>query len=164
MDLIAEDSIVETYFNKEYQSASLWWGIGIINALANLGMLMYLPQYIKYNSYKGNPDKNWWTKRAWGWMIGGSYQQYYFIGCVWLFAWIRKPFQRKALFWSMIVGQAIAWIGMIWINICMLIGGVTDGGNWSNLYYPLIYDFFFFGLNALDYYLLLPKYTAFYRW
>ena len=64
----------------------------------------------------------------------------------------------------MIVGQALAWVSMIWINIAFLIGGVTDGGDWSNLYTPLIYDVFFFGLNALDYYLLLPKYTAFYRW
>ena len=97
-------------------------------------------------------------------MIGGNYWWYYLIGCVWLFAWIRKPFQLKALFWSMIVGQALAWVSMIWINICFLVGGVTDGGDWSNLYTPLIYDAFFFGLNALDYYLLLPKYTAFYRW
>ena len=141
------------------------WGIVIVNLLANLGMAMYLPGWIKYDDYKWlKGRKNWWTRQAWGWMIGGNYWWYYFIGCVWLFAWIRKPFQLKALFWSMIVGQAIAWVSMIWINICMLVGGVTDGGSWENLYLPLIYDAFFFGFNAIDYYLLLPKYSAFYRW
>ena len=73
MDLIAEESVGETYFNKEYQSASLWWGIGWINAIANLGMLMYLPNIIKYGTYKWKDNKNWWTQRAWGWMIGGTY-------------------------------------------------------------------------------------------
>ena len=162
MDLIAED---QTYFNKDYQSASLWWGLGVINVLANLGMFMWIPYWIHYGDYKwAKGRRNWWTRQAWGWMIGGNYWWYWFIGCVWLFAWIRKPFQLKALFWSMIVGQAIAWVSMIWINICMLVGGVTDGGDWSNLYLPLIYDAVFFGFNAIDYYLLLPKYSAFYRW
>ena len=165
MDLIVDDTVGQTWFNKEYQSASLWWGLGIVNLLANLGMAMYLPGWIKYGDYKWLKErKNFWTRQAWGWMIGGNYWWYYLIGCVWLFAWIRKPFQLKALFWSMIVGQAIAWVSMIWINVCMLVGGVTDGGSWENLYLPLIYDAFFFGFNAIDYYLLLPKYSAFYRW
>ena len=64
------DVAEETYFNKEYLGATLWYGIGIINALANLGMLMYLPQLIQYYDYprehkyrwKGNPDNNWWTR------------------------------------------------------------------------------------------------------
>ena len=55
------DVAEETFFNKEYMAASFWYGIGIINALAGLGMYMYLPGRYMYG--KGvNDDKNWWTR------------------------------------------------------------------------------------------------------
>ena len=158
------DLTEETYFNKEYLGATLWYGLAVINALANLGWFMYLPTYVKYGKLSEIDWLNKWTKMAWGWMIGGNYWWYWFIGAVWLFSYIRKPFPQKALFFSIIVGQAIAWVATLWINICWIVGGAMDEANWGNLYYPLIYDFFFFGLNALDYYLLFPKYAAYYRW
>ena len=68
------------------------------------------------------------------------------------------------MFWSYIVGSAFAFFFTGGINICFLVGGIVDGGDWSNLYYPLIYDVFFFGFNAIFYYLSLAKMTAFYRW
>ena len=37
------DVAEETFFNKEYMAASFWYGLGIINALAGLGMYMYIP-------------------------------------------------------------------------------------------------------------------------
>ena len=63
MDLIVDDTVGQTWFNKEYQSASLWWGLGIVNLLANLGMAMYLPGWIKYGDYKWLKErKNFWTR------------------------------------------------------------------------------------------------------
>ena len=158
------DLAEETYFNKEYLGANLVFGLVIINALANLGMFMFLPTLVEYGKLSDNDVLNKWTKRAWGWMIGGNYWWYYFIGAVWLFSFIRKPFAQKALFWSYIVGQHIALVSTLWINICWAIGGAKEGGDWSNLYTPIIYDVLFFGLYSLDYYLLFPKIVAFYRW
>ena len=42
------DLTEETYFNKEYLGSTLWYGLAVINALANLGWFMYLPTYVKY--------------------------------------------------------------------------------------------------------------------
>ena len=45
-----------------------------------------------------------------------------------------------------------------------MIGGLTDGGDWWNLFWPIIYDIIFFGFNAILYYVLMPKMAAYYRW
>ena len=68
------------------------------------------------------------------------------------------------MFWSYIVGTALALFFAVAINILFMVGGIVDGGDWGNLYYPLIFDVLFFGFNAIVYYLLLPKLMAYYRW
>ena len=68
------------------------------------------------------------------------------------------------MFWSYIVGNSLSFFFTFVINVMFLVGGIVDGGDWGNLYYPLIYDVLFFGFNAIVYYLLLPKMAAFYRW
>ena len=135
----------------------------MINLLANTGMALYLPEKIMYGSLS-KTNKNWWTKWAWGWMIGGNEWWYYFQGAVWCFSFIRKPFFQKSMFWSYIVGNSLSFFFTFVINVMFLVGGIVDGGDWGNLYYPLIYDVLFFGFNAIVYYLLLPKMAAFYRW
>ena len=100
---MSSDIQEDTYFNNEYRGASLWYGLGIVNALANFSMLMFLPYFVK-DGKKAIDKFNQWTQMAWGAMIGGNYMWYYFIGSVWLFSFIRKPFPQKALFWSIIVG------------------------------------------------------------
>ena len=154
----------ETYFNDKYLGSTLWFGLGIVNALGGLGAYIFTPSYIKYGKIHEHVFWNWATQQAWYWMIGGNMIWYYFIGAVWLFSYTKKPFPQKSMFWSIIVGQALAWVNTLYVNVCFIVGGAMKGGDWSNLYYPLIYDVFFFGFNALDYYLLFPKYTAYYRW
>ena len=68
------------------------------------------------------------------------------------------------MFWSIMVGQGLGWVNTLFVNVMFIVGGAMNGGTWQNLYVPIIYDIFFFGFNAIDYFLLFPKYTAFYRW
>ena len=157
---------VDTYFDYRYLGETLTYGRVIVNVLAMYGAMMYAyPYWANGRKWIWEQDGwNWATKQAWYWIAGGGFWWYWFIGCVWLFSFIKKPFTQKSMFWSYIVGQAIAWLFTLYINICMIVGGAMDGGSWQNLYVPIIYDVFFFGFNAIDYYLLFPKYTAFYRW
>ena len=157
------DPAEETYFNKEYLGSSLWFGLGIVNLLGGLGAYMFTPTYVTVGKIN-ETTWNWWTQNAWYWLIGGNMIWYYFIGLVWCFSYIHHPFFQKSMFWSYIVGSAFAFFFAVGINIEFLVGGILDGGDWSNLYYPLIYDVFFFGFNAIFYYLSLAKMTAFYRW
>ena len=55
---------------------------------------------------------------------------YYFIGAVWLFSYIRKPFPQKSLFWSIMVGQALAWVNTLFVNVMFAVGGAMNGGTW----------------------------------
>ena len=80
-----------TYFNDKYLGSSLWFGLGIVNALGGLGAYMFIPTYVKYGMLN-NDYWNKWTQKAWYWMIGGNMYWYYFIGCVWLFSYIKRPF------------------------------------------------------------------------
>ena len=155
---------VDTYFNYEYLGETLTYGRVIVNLLAMFGSIMYIVPYYNGNGWIWNQNWNWATSQAWYWIAGGGYWWYWFIGCVWLFSSIKKPFPQKSMFWSIVVGQALAWLFTIYINVLMIVGGAMEGGSWQNLYVPIIYDVFFFGFNAIDYYLLFPKYTAFYRW
>ena len=159
------DPAEETYFDTQYQSASLVFGLVMINLLANTGLALFLPTWITEGKMSQRTAPiNWWTKWAWGWLIGGNEWWYYFQGAVWLFAFIKHPFFQKAMFWSYIVGNSIAFFFAVAINIMFLVGGVLEYGDWGNLYYPLIFDVLFFGFNAIVYYLLLPNLFAYYRW
>ena len=123
------DIELEPYFNKEYLGSTLWFGIGIINALGGLGSYMYIPSWLNFGYIRDSPW-NRMTEIAWYWLIGGNMIWYYFIGAVWLFSYIRKPFPQKSLFWSIIVGQGLAWVNTLWVNIAFLVGGVTKGATW----------------------------------
>ena len=85
------DIEAEPYFNKEYLGSTLWFGIGIINALGGLGSYMYIPSWLNFGYIRDSPW-NRMTEIAWYWLIGGNMIWYYFIGAVWLFSYIRKPF------------------------------------------------------------------------
>ena len=85
------DIEAEPYFNKEYLGSTLWFGIGIINALGGLGSYMYIPSWLNFGYIRDSPW-NQFTQNAWYWLIGGNMIWYYFIGAVWLFSYIRKPF------------------------------------------------------------------------
>ena len=52
------DPAEETYFNKEYLGSSLWFGLGIVNALGGLGAYMFTPTYIE----KGKLNMDYWNK------------------------------------------------------------------------------------------------------
>ena len=54
------DLAEETYFNKEYLGANLWFGLGIINALGGLGSYMFVPTYVTVGKIN-ETDWNWWT-------------------------------------------------------------------------------------------------------
>ena len=153
--------LAENYFNTDYKSASLWFGLAMINLLANSGMMLFGPLKTNFGWPK---EKSWWIRWAWGWMIGGNEYWYYFQGLVWCFSFIKKPFFQKSMFWSYIVGQGLAFFFTFVVNVMFLVGGILDNNDWWDLIWPLIYDVLFFGLNAITYYLLIPKMVAFYRW
>ena len=85
------DPAEETYFNKEYLGSSLWFGLGVVNLLGGLGSYMFIPTYVTVGKI-WDTTWNWWTQQAWYWLIGGNMIWYYFMGLVWLFAFIRHPF------------------------------------------------------------------------
>ena len=55
-------------------------------------------------------------------------------------------------------------LNTLWINVAFIVGGATDGGYWGDLYWALIYDAVFFGLNAIIYWTTLPGMCKYYRW
>ncbi len=57
-----------------------------------------------------------------------------------------------------------SWVNTAAVNILFMIGGFKDGGSWSNLYWPLIYDLFFFGYQAIAFYVSMPRAARFYKW
>ena len=50
------------------------------------------------------------------------------------------------------------------VNIAFFIGGLSENGSWGNLYWPLIYDFFFMTYQLLAFYVTMPKAAKFYKW
>ena len=53
-DLVEE----QTYFNNEYLGSTLWFGLGIVNALGGLGAYMFTPTYLE----KGKLNMDYWNK------------------------------------------------------------------------------------------------------
>ena len=81
------DPVENTYFDDQYLGTTLVWGLLTTNLLANMGMMLYPIRWYTTGTLK-NKGKSWWTRWAWGWMIGGTEMWYYFPGLVWLFAYI----------------------------------------------------------------------------
>ena len=52
------DVAVETYFDKEYLGASLWYGLAMINALGGLGSWLYLPSWFDFGYIRDSPWNN----------------------------------------------------------------------------------------------------------
>ena len=48
--------------------------------------------------------------------------------------------------------------------MAFLIGGLKEGSDWGNLYWPVIYDVFFFGFQSIAFYVSLPRAARFYKW
>ena len=153
----------ETYFDNDYLGPTLWTGLLLWPMLSQLGLELIQPfrAITGYDKYTWN---NLFTRYAWNSMIGGHETWYSFMWVVWLFSFIQKPFFQKSMFWSYVVGMCLNFLSLTWVNIAFLIAGVSEGGNWGDLYWALIYDVVFFGLNAIVYYVTLPKMAKFYRW
>ena len=96
---------VDTYFDYRYLGETLTYGRVMVNLLAMFGAFMYaVPYWTTGRKWIWDQSWNWATSQAWYWIAGGGFWWYWFIGCVWLFSFIKKPFTQKSMFWSYIVG------------------------------------------------------------
>ena len=68
------------------------------------------------------------------------------------------------MWWSYVVATVIAFLNMIWVNISYIIGAATDGGDWWNVLYAVMFDAAFLGLAGILHYILMPRMAAYYRW
>ena len=55
------DPAEETYFDTQYQTTSLVFGLVMVNLLANTGMSLYMPE-VFINGMYWNKTRNWWTR------------------------------------------------------------------------------------------------------
>ena len=152
----------EEYFGPHF-GAAMWTGF-FLQALAHVGweVTAIADPIADYNEdWKvGNSI----TEAAWWSMRGGNEAIYVTAFIMWGIAFIKEPKYQRYFFQSMIWLTLISWLNTAWINIAMLVGGLTEGGNWANLTFALVYDVFTFAWQAVIYFAFYPKLIKYYKW
>ena len=84
------------------------------------------------------------TESAWWLMLGGNELIFFTAFIMWAIAFKKEPKYQRYFFQSMTWLSLFSWINAGWINLAFLIGGFTEGGNWANLVWPIVFDVFLF--------------------
>ena len=152
----------DEYFGPHF-GASMWTGFFIM-ALAQTGWEVtgiYGPirdLNLSWAIGNGITESAWWSMR------GGNEAIYLTAFIMWGIAFIKEPKYQKYFFQSMIWLTLISWVNTAWINIAFLIGGLIEGGNWSNLVFPLAYDVLTIAWQLVIFYGFYPRLIKYYRW
>ena len=82
------------------------------------------------------------TEFAWWSMRGGSETIYLTAFIMQGIDFIKEPKYQNYFFQRMIWLIFISWVNTAWIKIAFLFGGLTEGGNWSDLIFLLANSIF----------------------
>ena len=140
-------------------------GILVIPLTASVGWLINWFYYLETGI--GSVWLKLWNNRFTGYAlqsgIGGNMAAYGFIEIVWLFSFIGSDFFQEAFLWSILVGVAGAFLNSLWVNVAFAVGGATLGGYWGDLYWAIVYDVVFLGMNAALFWGVMPDMVKFYK-